>query len=251
MELIIEYHNYRIIDNCKLYLINYRCIKKTNVKNLTKKNLCQWDNLEIIFFFHRNLYCILVPIAHPITEFNGELSSELCEKLNLRRRRQCIAASTSSAKAPILLLLLLLLLFVHPLVFCAPCRTDPPRVRASKDKKKSNACREKVRGMERTREWVRKRRRMRGVVWPFESQCIFLWFPEGRHRPPSSPLSTTKPTGYCASGWDRWIQPQRACPREAWFILSLFESGRHNSGLFRRQLFTPPLRPRRTRYGDR
>lgn len=69
-----------------------------------------------------------------------------------------------------------------------------------------------------------------------------------RETPPSSRLSTAKPPGYRAGGWERWIRPQRACPREAWFILSLFESGQHNSGPFRRQLFTLPCLVRRARH---
>lgn len=162
--------------------------------------MCQLDNLKVIFFFHRNLYRIPIAIAHPITEFNGELSSELCEKLNLTRCRQCIAArrihflsksshsSSSSSSSPSSSSTLSL-----SMPYSSSRRTDPLRVRASHRQEKveefANARREKIR--EREGEWERDGG-CGGGMDPRSRSASFSDFPRdatGRLRHPYPPRS--------------------------------------------------------------
>lgn len=121
-----------------------------------------------------------------------------------------------------------------------------PRVRPSKDKGKLRECANVrtmvVRGLSKRIEERSGRGRTSSRVAVHLSLI-------SQGTPSSSRLSTVKPPGSRASGWERWIRPQRACPCEAWFILSLFESGQHNSGPFRRQLFTLPRLALRARHG--
>lgn len=72
--------------------------------------------------------------------------------------------------------LLFFFFFFYPLVLGrAPCRTDPPHVRASKDKKKSKSARTRVaKKYEDERMSKKETADEGGQHGPSESQCIFL-----------------------------------------------------------------------------
>lgn len=144
------------------------------------------------------------------------------------------------------LLFLLLLLFLRSLVFLVlPIEPIHPMF----DRRKTRESRD-VRMRIVASGWVRGRKtRESGREEDIFASCSasFSDFPRDAA---FATLIHREATGI-SRGWERWIRPQRACPREAWFILSLFESGRHNSGPFRRQLFTLPRLAHRARHGRR